>query len=590
MSYLVVHSGIWGPHLIIVPTSCIVNWECELKRFCPAFKILTYFGSAKQRKALRVGWSKLNSFHICITSYQIVLSDANMFKRKRWYYMILDEAHHIKNYLSKKWQTLLGFNTFRRLLLSGTPLQNNVLELWSLLHFLMPHLFNSRKEFAYWFSDPLNKLTENSSGGNGGGEGLDSMMAVDQHGPQNQMVGRLHTIIRPFILRRLKSEVATQLPNKFEYVLYAKMSKRQLYLYEEFIAANQSSLSGSGGSYISMMNILMQLRKICNHPDLLEPRIIETPYIFPSIDYCVHRQCLDLLPRKNAAIMLQEEIRPVFVEDVHCRELDDYFQKNEKMNLLSQAVRQYLHALLVKSKTDESNRSPAHIWPRLTPYYTSFAHSTMLTSLDIKASQSPLNKRRANWREVSLHATLAEELINIRNTATQHFLILVPKVLTSGICLSPSLPSPQKTKEEKQQEEELIRQVVAQRTVIVFPDKKLLQYDCGKLQLLADLLEKIKGNRLHPHGSVPSKYGHMVNKVLIFTQMSKMLDLLECFLNLHNWPFLRLDGSTAIEKRQSLMDQFNNDPKVFVFILSTRSGGLGINLTGANHVIFYDTG
>eukprot|EP00981_Chlorochromonas_danica_P008604 scaffold2237_cov175-Ochromonas_danica.AAC.26 len=112
----------------------------------------------------------------------------------------------------------------------------------------MPHLFNSRKEFAYWFSDPLNKLTENGSGGNGGaGEGLDSMMAVDQHGPQNQMVGRLHTIIRPFILRRLKSEVATQLPNKYEYVLYAKMSKRQLYLYEEFIAANQSSLTTTGG-------------------------------------------------------------------------------------------------------------------------------------------------------------------------------------------------------------------------------------------------------------------------------------------------------------------------------------------------------
>eukprot|EP01031_Cornospumella_fuschlensis_P033753 gene33753-40842_t len=82
LAYLALYKGIWGPHLIIVPTSCIVNWECELKKFCPAFKILTYFGTAKQRKNLRVGWSKLNTFHICITSYQIILSDNRIFRRK----------------------------------------------------------------------------------------------------------------------------------------------------------------------------------------------------------------------------------------------------------------------------------------------------------------------------------------------------------------------------------------------------------------------------------------------------------------------------------------------------------------------------
>jgi E1A-binding protein p400 len=96
IAYLAAFRGLWGPHLIVVPTSCLINWESEFKKFCPAFKILTYYGSAKARKLLRTGWSKLNSFHVCITSYQLVVQDAKAFRKKRWYYMILDEAHNIK--------------------------------------------------------------------------------------------------------------------------------------------------------------------------------------------------------------------------------------------------------------------------------------------------------------------------------------------------------------------------------------------------------------------------------------------------------------------------------------------------------------
>ena len=92
LAYLASNKGIWGPHLIIVPTSCIVNWECELKRFCPSFKILCYYGTTKKRKMLRTGWTKMNAFHVVITSYQLVVQDSFAFKRKRWYYLILDEA------------------------------------------------------------------------------------------------------------------------------------------------------------------------------------------------------------------------------------------------------------------------------------------------------------------------------------------------------------------------------------------------------------------------------------------------------------------------------------------------------------------
>ena len=116
LAHLASERGSWGPHLIIVPTSVIVNWEMECKRWCPALKVMSYYGTAKQRKEKRTGWSKAHSFHVCITSYQLVVQDANVFRRKHWYYMILDEAHNIKNFQSQRWQTLLHFNTKRRLL------------------------------------------------------------------------------------------------------------------------------------------------------------------------------------------------------------------------------------------------------------------------------------------------------------------------------------------------------------------------------------------------------------------------------------------------------------------------------------------
>jgi hypothetical protein len=209
-SYLAAYKGIWGPHLVVVPTSVIINWETELKRFCPALKVLCYYGSAKRRKELRTGWTKTNWYHVVITSYQLAVQDAFAFKRKRWYYLVLDEAQNIKNFQSQRWQTLISFNTQRRLLLTGTPLQNNLMELWSLLHFLMPYIFRSRKEFSYWFANPMNNMIEGVSNQN------------------DEVIGRLHGIIRPFILRRLKKDVETQMPGKYEHIVKCQLSRRQV--------------------------------------------------------------------------------------------------------------------------------------------------------------------------------------------------------------------------------------------------------------------------------------------------------------------------------------------------------------------------
>ncbi|XP_010082977.1 PREDICTED: helicase SRCAP-like, partial [Pterocles gutturalis] len=174
---------------------------------------LTYYGAQKERRLKRQGWTKPNAFHVCITSYKLVLQDHQAFRRKNWKYLILDEAQNIKNFKSQRWQSLLNFNSQRRLLLTGTPLQNSLMELWSLMHFLMPRVFQSHREFKEWFSNPLTGMIEGSQEYN------------------ESLVKRLHKVLRPFLLRRLKVDVEKQMPKKYEHVLKCRLSKRQRYLY-----------------------------------------------------------------------------------------------------------------------------------------------------------------------------------------------------------------------------------------------------------------------------------------------------------------------------------------------------------------------
>jgi E1A-binding protein p400 len=178
--------------------------------------------------------------------------------------MILDEAQNIKNFRSQRWQTLLRFNTRRRLLLTGTPLQNDVMELWSLMHFLMPNIFNSMQDFKEWFQNPFNS-------------------SINQNKELNlEVINKLQSILRPFLLRRMKKDVEKQLPEKVEHIVECTLSRRQRFLYDEYINMDRTQETMTNRDFFSIMNVLMHLRKVCNHPDLFEPRTIESPFFMMS--------------------------------------------------------------------------------------------------------------------------------------------------------------------------------------------------------------------------------------------------------------------------------------------------------------------
>lgn len=616
LAHLACHHEVWGPHLVIVPTSVMLNWEMEFKKWCPGFKILTYYGNQEERKRKRQGWTNDDVWNVCITSYQMVLQDQQVFRRRRWHYMILDEAHNIKNFKSQRWQTLLGFNTHSRLLLTGTPLQNNLTELWSLLYFLAPPEngeggFVDLSEFHNWFARPETQILES------GREQLDDEARA--------IISKLHKVLRPYLLRRLKADVEKQMPAKYEHVEFCRLSKRQRELYDGFLSRADTRQTLSSGNYMSIINCLMQLRKVCNHPDLFVDRPIMTsfrmhrsvPADFALDEAMIRKKLLAVKPMSTISLGFLNMV-PASYEGLSTIHTDRIVQLSSPRTLLdlreAQKVRANNAYTTLDPATVKSNivyLESAGRWGR----FEELQHCVYLNAL--RRQQRPIyGKRLVNlltldtdrrpfkqrpkvpakimsWFEEDsflLHSaiqTLPQRAASMETTITK-FACVTPAVVTGDIhrfvlgergieafqetdlrLSAPVRHAPYMPKEPPQDPWHEARM----RLSIQFPDKRLLQYDCGKLQALDKLLRKLQAG------------GH---RALIFTQMTKVLDILELFLNIHGHKYLRLDGSTKVEQRQILTDRFNVDTRILCFILSTRSGGLGINLTGADTVIFYD--
>ncbi|XP_028751638.1 ISWI chromatin-remodeling complex ATPase CHR11 isoform X2 [Neltuma alba] len=359
LGYLHEFRGITGPHMVVAPKSTLGNWMNEIRRFCPVLRAVKFLGNPDERRHIREELLVVGKFDVCVTSFEMAIKEKSALRRFSWRYIIIDEAHRIKNENSLLSKTMRLYNTNYRLLITGTPLQNNLHELWSLLNFLLPEIFSSSETFDEWFQ-------------------------ISGENDQQEVVQQLHKVLRPFLLRRLKSDVEKGLPPKKETILKVGMSQMQKQYYRALLQKDLEVVN-AGGERKRLLNIAMQLRKCCNHPYLFQGAEPGPPY------------------------------------------------------------------------------------------------------------------------------TTGEHLIN----------------------------------------------------------------SAGKMVLLDKLLPKLKERD---------------SRVLIFSQMTRLLDILEDYLMFRGYQYCRIDGNTGGEDRDASIDIFNKPgSEKFVFLLSTRAGGLGINLATADVVILYDS-
>ncbi|XP_065207494.1 ATP-dependent helicase brm-like [Planococcus citri] len=261
ITYLMERKSVNGPFLIIVPLSTLSNWAVEFEKWAPSVCVVAYKGSPIARRMLQTQM-KAAKFNVLLTTYEYIIKDKSILAKIQWKHMIIDEGHRMKNHHCKLTQVLNTYYTAtHRLLLTGTPLQNKLPELWALLNFLLPSIFKSVSTFEQWFNAPFATTGEKVE--------LNEEETI-------LIIRRLHKVLRPFLLRRLKKEVESQLPDKVEYIIKCDMSGLQRVLYRHMHSkgvlltdGSEKGKQGTGGVK-AMSNTIMQLRKLCNHPFLFQ--------------------------------------------------------------------------------------------------------------------------------------------------------------------------------------------------------------------------------------------------------------------------------------------------------------------------------
>lgn len=270
LAYLHEYQNISGPHLVLVPKTTLSNWINEFARWLPALRVVKFHGSkeeraetaaaildgvsttAKKRKLL-ANEAEGRTWDVVVTTYEVANLEKNTLAKLAWRYLMIDEAHRIKNENAQLSKTVRLIQVENRMLITGTPLQNNLHELWALLNFLMPDIFASSERFDELFN----------------------LQIVDADA-KRAIIEQLHKLLRPFVLRRLKHDVEKSLPPKSETILFTTMSPSQRDVYRNCLLREidvVQSAGASNGQRTAVLNLAMQLRKCCNHP-----------YLFPNVE------------------------------------------------------------------------------------------------------------------------------------------------------------------------------------------------------------------------------------------------------------------------------------------------------------------
>lgn len=318
ITYLIEMKRQPGPYLVIVPLSTLTNWTMEFEKWAPAVKKIVYKGPPLARRAQQAE-IRTGDFQVLLTTYEYIIKDRPLLAKIRWTHMIIDEGHRMKNVNSKLSNTINQYYTSaHRLILTGTPLQNNLGELWALLNFVLPKIFNSVKTFDEWFNTPFS-----STGG------MDKMELNEEE--SLLIIRRLHKVLRPFLLRRLKKDVEKDLPDKVEKVIKCKMSAVQNKLYEQVVRHSVIYVGQEHGHKTGVRglnNRIMQLRKICNHP-----------FVFEETEDLINptHQNGDILWRVAGKFELLDRILPKFKATGH--RVLMFFQMTQVMDIMEDFLR-----------------------------------------------------------------------------------------------------------------------------------------------------------------------------------------------------------------------------------------------------------
>eukprot|EP01133_Synstelium_polycarpum_P016843 gene16843-20027_t len=537
LAHLAEEKDIWGPFLIVTPKSTLHNWKNEFARFVPSFKVLPYWGNQKQRQTIRKYWnpkklySKGAPFHVLVTSYNVMVLDEKYFHRIRWQYMILDEAHAIKSASSNRWKTLMSFNCRNRLLLTGTPIQNSMAELWALLHFIMPTLFDSHDEFAEWFSKDI----ENH--------------AMAQGGLNEHQLNRLHLILKPFMLRRIKKDVENEMPPKREVEVSCSLTVRQRKLYQalrEKITLSElldNTFTETGMKHL--MNLVMQFRKVCNHPELFERSECRSPYQFqldqadtpaPFSDHAAEHQRVLVVVNHNPIkyqipVLLSNSLLPTK-------------RIVERLSLFSPLN---IHTSLATGSSCFSFSRLADLSPG--DLSRSFNYSTLL---DMFISDE--------WMADERMPVLEYVFENYKHLPIATRCMLLEPLFSSTLARHHVQSSP------------LLNELV------VSPDDRCRQ-NLNALQSVYRLYPKATAA---PIEAVCSNRRFYMKQRTALTPTAQQKQLL---FGIHNKD--QSSSTTTIKTMVNYND--NSDKSIFIFLLSTRACGIGINLTAADTVIFFDS-
>lgn len=318
ITYLIERKQQSGPYLVIVPLSTLTNWNLEFEKWAPSIDRIVYKGPPNARK-LQQDKIRQGRFQVLLTTYEYIIKDRPILSKIKWFHMIIDEGHRMKNTNSKLSATISQYyNTRFRLILTGTPLQNNLSELWAMLNFVLPNIFKSVKTFDEWFNTPF---------ANTGGQ--DKMELTEEE--QILVIRRLHKVLRPFLLRRLKKDVEKDLPDKTEKVIKCKFSALQSKLYKQMVTHNKLVVSdGKGGKTTArgLSNMIMQLRKLCNHP-----------FVFDVVENVMNPMSIsnDLLWRTAGKFELLDRILPKYQATGH--RVLMFFQMTAIMDIMEDYLR-----------------------------------------------------------------------------------------------------------------------------------------------------------------------------------------------------------------------------------------------------------